>query len=103
MTRLADEMRPRPCLDCGALTLDSHCARHKRGSAWRELRDLVLARDGYACAICGRRTLLEVGRVIPKGSDELTNLRTLCLAHHDDKGNVRRACKDILSEETNSE
>ena len=35
--------------------------------------------------------------------DALTNLRTLCLAHHDDKGNVRRAYKARLSEETNSE
>ena len=89
-----------PCLDCGAPTPgSSSCPLHERDSAWRELRDLVLERDGYACVICGRCTLLEVGRVIPKGSDELSNLRTLCLAHRDDKGNVRRAYKDRLSEE----
>ncbi len=92
-------MRPRPCLTCGALTLSSYCALHKgqRGSAWHRVRALVLARDGYACVVCRQRTpTLEVGHVIPKrngGTDEFTNLRTLCRAHHKDKGGVRREYK----------
>jgi 5-methylcytosine-specific restriction endonuclease McrA len=94
-------MRPRPCLTCGALTLGSYCAAHKgagqRGSAWHKVRALVLARDGYVCVVCGRvSTGLEVAHVIPKrkgGTDNPSNLRTLCRVHHADKGGVRRAYK----------
>ncbi len=96
-------MRPRPCLTCGALTLGSYCPNHKgtgqrgSGNGWLRVRALVLARDGHACVVCGQRTpTLEVGHVIPKrngGTDEFTNLRTLCRAHHKDKGGVRREYK----------
>ncbi|MDQ3090904.1 MAG: HNH endonuclease [Actinomycetota bacterium] len=102
-------MRPRPCLTCGALTLSSYCPLHKgtgqrgSGNGWLRVRALVLARDGYACVVCGRvSTGLEVGHVIPKrkgGSDDPSNLRTLCRAHHEDKGGVRRAYKGASARE----
>jgi hypothetical protein len=45
------------------------------------LRDQVLARDGYACVVCGRSSPLELAHVIPRhtgGGETPENLVTLC-------------------------
>ena len=45
---------------------------------------------------------LELGHIIPKrkgGSNDPSNLRTLCRAHHEDKGGVRRAYKGASARE----
>ena len=59
----------------------------------KEIRAMVLERNGYTCQMCGavagephpydpsKRTRLHIGHIIDKqkgGSDELTNLRALC-------------------------
>jgi 5-methylcytosine-specific restriction endonuclease McrA len=49
------------------------------------LRLQVLARDGWQCQVCGRRTNLEVHHKkfrSRQGSDTETNLITLCNACH---------------------
>ena len=89
-----------------------YCPNHKgtgqrgREPGWRRVRAFVLARDGYACVVCGQAQglgpALELGHVIPKrkgGSNDPSNLRTLCRAHHEDKGGVRRAYKGASARE----
>ncbi|MDE0658047.1 MAG: HNH endonuclease [Gammaproteobacteria bacterium] len=57
-----------------------------RGAQWRRVRRHVLERDGYACCRCGRRGVrLEVDHVVPLkdgGTDDLSNLQTLCKPCH---------------------
>lgn len=62
------------------------------GTAWRKLREIVLLRDCYLCQQCKREGRVTVGNIVdhikPKakgGTDEPTNLQTLCQQHHDDK------------------
>ena len=63
------------------------------GSKWKKIRAAALARDRPLCQDClereGRVTpAAQVDHVIPKakgGSDELSNLRSLCREHHDEK------------------
>lgn len=59
------------------------------GSAWRKLREVVLKRDGYLCQSCLKQgryvTANTVDHIIAKahgGSDELSNLQSLCDACH---------------------
>jgi len=52
---------------------------------WRVLRAKVLLRDGEHCQKCGSKDRLEVHHVTPRhlgGSDELSNLVTLCKKCH---------------------
>src|SRR5690606_24117865 len=59
---------------------------------WREVRNIVLARDGHACRSCGNvcaQGEADVHHLIPRaagGPDEASNLITLCdgchAAHH---------------------
>ena len=57
------------------------------------LRHEVFKRDDYTCQECGntrKETALEVDHIIPVsqgGTDEMDNLRTLCLRCNRDKGN----------------
>lgn len=59
------------------------------GHAWRKLRAQVLERDGYLCVACqqaGRYVpATDVDHIVPKskgGTDELSNLQSLCNPHH---------------------
>lgn len=56
---------------------------------WRRLTGRVKRRDGFRCVRCGREagedTRLSVDHIIPVsrgGSNELTNLQTLCTVCH---------------------
>jgi hypothetical protein len=52
---------------------------------WNEIRQEVLARDGYRCGNCGSTSKLHVHHIVPLslgGSNELGNLRTLCKICH---------------------
>ncbi|WP_437412207.1 HNH endonuclease [Sinorhizobium meliloti] len=70
-------------------------------SNWEETRRLVLERDGYQCVSCSTKlssTGADVHHLLPRsmgGSDELTNLVTLCdgchAAHHPNLAGASRA------------
>jgi 5-methylcytosine-specific restriction endonuclease McrA len=48
---------------------------------WDEITAKVRARDGHKCGNCGSTTNLDVHHIVPKsrgGTNELSNLRTLC-------------------------
>jgi 5-methylcytosine-specific restriction protein A len=69
-------------------------SRHKRGygTAWDKLRKRILARDKHLCQQCRREGRItsgnQVDHIKPKakgGTDDETNLETLCKAHHDEK------------------
>jgi len=80
---------------------------------WRDLRAVVLRRDGYACRQCGARGCrLEVDHVEPARSAperyfDAGNLQTLCRACHSRKTRVevghpelspsRRAWRDAVA------
>jgi hypothetical protein len=90
----------RPCLAGGPFHLSepgqSRCAAHGRGvpfsgakDTYRRLpertRQAVLERDGRRCTRCGSTERLEIDHVQPQargGSDDLSNLRTLCRPCH---------------------
>ena len=62
------------------------------GRAWQKLRIVVLRRDNYLCQLCLVRDRLEVAREVdhikPKaqgGTDELSNLQSLCHKCHKEK------------------
>jgi len=103
--------RMKPCRHpggCGALTNDKSglceahrvsgweryqagLSRHQRGygSAWEKLRERILQRDGYLCLTClGEGTYTPaniVDHVVPKahgGTDDPSNLASICSAHH---------------------
>jgi hypothetical protein len=47
----------------------------------QKARYYVLNRDGFRCILCGSKEFLEIDHIIPRisgGTNELTNLRTLC-------------------------
>ena len=93
----------RACLDCGALSDQPRCPEHRdrerNGSSrrWRKIRERVLERDGRRCterlgdgSRCPITTALEVHHVKPRiegGSDDESNLTTLCAVHH-----LKRGC-----------
>ncbi len=60
---------------------------------WKNLRMIVLRRDGFACVECGARGRLEVDhvepvRTHPELSFEVTNLQALCPACHTRKTRI---------------
>lgn len=61
---------------------------HRLQYHWWEVRDLALARDAYACQICGKRgtsRTLQMHHIVPVrwgGNSEPDNLATLCPACH---------------------
>ncbi len=68
--------------------------RHQRGygSEWDKLRKIVLKRDEYLCQSCLKVGVVTQGthvdHIKPKsqgGSNELNNLQTLCIEHHNNK------------------
>jgi len=69
----------------------------------KEIRAMVLERNGYTCQMCGavagephpydesKRTRLHIGHIIDRqkgGSDELTNLRALCSVCNEGAQNI---------------
>lgn len=90
------------CLGCAALiTSGSRCAECKsayekqRGTStergygyeWQKIRAQVLQEEPV-CAVCGTDKDLTVDHIIPKsadGTDERSNLRTLCFFHNRQK------------------
>jgi 5-methylcytosine-specific restriction endonuclease McrA len=85
----------RYCAACNTIMPAREYVGHMRGhrdrqgstTAWRKLRELVLARDRHRCRHpgCSATTSLEVHHVIPVaqgGQDRPENLLTLCSAHH---------------------
>jgi hypothetical protein len=77
----------------GGVTPDSSL----HGWQWRKLRRVVYARDGWLCQDCGVKCLntkdakaypkrkIQAHHVVPRrfgGSDELSNLVTLCMSCH---------------------
>ncbi|MGI5196945.1 HNH endonuclease [Streptomyces sp. CA-288835] len=95
------------CLVSGCTAKTSHsgrCAEHAppqrpwarksvrnqlRDSRWeRHIRPRALARDAFACVVCGERERLEVDHVVPiakGGTWTLDNAQTLCKPCHDAK------------------
>lgn len=64
---------------------------HQRGycsQGWKAARREVLLRDNYQCQMCGavvHGKRAHVDHIVPKakgGSDEVSNLRTLCVSCH---------------------
>lgn len=68
-------------------------AHHRR--RWRALRQVILARDGYRCTICGAAGRLEIDHRVPVSAfpkdqrgerpgmaDHPDNLRALCRSCH---------------------
>jgi 5-methylcytosine-specific restriction endonuclease McrA len=71
--------------------LGVHIPARLQRSAWKTVRDKVVARDGRKCQDCGKdlssvpRWLTEVHHIAPKakgGSDHPCNLKTLCVMCH---------------------
>ena len=62
--------------------------RKSRGlssAAWAAIRQTALDRDGWRCQTCGKAGALEVHHLVAvwkDGSNELSNLVSLCRAHH---------------------
>src|SRR5699024_2979220 len=62
------------------------------GHAWRKLRAQVLERDGHLSVACKQADRFvpatDVDHIVPKskgGTDELSNLQSLCNPHHKTK------------------
>jgi 5-methylcytosine-specific restriction protein A len=97
-------MKSYSCRVCGLITPERYCPEHKpkdtgsRGGStrsWRRLRLRVFRRDRWKCQLCGfvDRTRTGAGlhcdHIRPRskgGSDELSNLRTLCSGCNLSKG-----------------
>jgi 5-methylcytosine-specific restriction endonuclease McrA len=83
----------RTCLGCGTpITAGSRCvqckpARQRNGWKWSHLAAAARNRDGNQCTVegCTETTNLQVHHRIPirdGGTDQLSNLTTLCHTHH---------------------
>jgi 5-methylcytosine-specific restriction endonuclease McrA len=76
----------RACIDCGALSDQSHCLEHRgkerNGSTrqWRKVRTAVLKRDQHRCFYCGERatTVDHLRPVSRGGTDHESNLVACC-------------------------
>jgi 5-methylcytosine-specific restriction endonuclease McrA len=68
---------------------------------WQKIRARVKARDGRACVVCGSTYRLSVHHILKArfgGTDDLSNLVTLCSHHHAlaDRGRKRRGLQAAL-------
>jgi 5-methylcytosine-specific restriction protein A len=70
------------------------------GSAWRKLRNRIMQRDNELCQVCIKRNLLtkarEVDHILSKadgGTDDESNLQSICLACHSRKSIEERGFK----------
>lgn len=90
------------CLNCGDLTDSTRCGpcrsehERQRGGAnargytrtWEKRASEVKKRQP-SCVACGTTSDLTVDHIVPKaagGTDDITNLRTLCRRHNSSKG-----------------
>ena len=56
-----------------------------RNSLNHKERRFIFQRDGFKCTKCGKKDMLEVHHIIPVsegGTNEKTNLQTLCVQCH---------------------
>ena len=68
-------------------------ANRLHNGAWEALRQKALRRDNFRCVLCQTPGRLEVDHIIPKakgGTDNLTNLQTLCRGCHIQKTRTER-------------
>jgi 5-methylcytosine-specific restriction protein A len=61
-----------------------------RREQWFAIRQAVLIRDEYTCKVCGKviTSMPQVDHIVPRragGSDDMSNLQTLCMKHHSEK------------------
>lgn len=92
-------MIQRACIDCGALSDEAHCPKHRgkkrNGSTrrWRKVRAAVLKRDNYRCHYCGRSaTTVDHLRPISRGgTDDEENLVAACADCNSLKGDLTAA------------
>jgi 5-methylcytosine-specific restriction endonuclease McrA len=66
---------------------DAHSAKVLRSTRWKAVRLAAKRRDGFKCVKCGVPAPLEVHHIkrvkdAPELAYELSNLMTLCKAHH---------------------
>lgn len=57
-------------------------------NTWEKMRRVILERDGYQCVLCKRFGRMEVDHKIPfhkGGTNDPSNLQTLCRGCHIDK------------------
>lgn len=92
----------RACLDCGALSDQPRCPKHRkaanrrhnakrlRGSGWQRIRGMVLKRDHLRCTftVNGERCTATEGLEVhhrdgDRNNNHLPNLVLLCSHHHD--------------------
>jgi 5-methylcytosine-specific restriction protein A len=77
----------------------SASARGYCSAGWKAARREVLLRDGYQCQVCGdlvHGKRAHVDHIVPKakgGSDEVSNLRVLCISCHSKHEGWRAANK----------
>lgn len=109
---------PKPCraVNCGGLTIEKHgyCLKHKNlgwethqggksttqrgyGYAWQKVRKQALIRDKYLCQHCIKQgsavAASDVDHVVAKrhgGSDDMSNLMSLCKPCHRRKTALER-------------
>ena len=84
----------RYCARCNQLVEASEYVAHVRGHRqgmtargstrrWRQLRELVLQRDGHRCRVCGSEQRLEVHHVDGNSAnDDPLNLQVRCTEHN---------------------
>ena len=87
LTTLRPRLAPMPTKTVGG---ETHQPKSRwgtcRGHAWRKLRKQVLERDKFTCQHCGRvGGNLECDHILNEargGTDDLSNLQTLCRECH---------------------
>jgi 5-methylcytosine-specific restriction endonuclease McrA len=73
--------KPRPKL------LDKRKAAAAKVTAWRDVRGLVMERDGRMCRVCRDTAAFDVHHLLPRsrgGADEKSNLIAVCRRCHTD-------------------
>ncbi|WP_046698977.1 HNH endonuclease [Moraxella bovoculi] len=67
-------------------TPKANWGRGRGGRPWRRLRDSILLRDQYTCRCCGRvggdLELDHIVNIANGGTDDPSNLQTLCKSCH---------------------
>ncbi|MDP9316397.1 MAG: group II intron reverse transcriptase/maturase [Chloroflexota bacterium] len=95
---LLELQRPIGALDPEVPLADNTWSGRSALAAWRNTKDVVVARDGHQCADCGSRANLDVHHILPRrngGKDTLDNLITLCERCHVAGGGYGRPRKNV--------
>ena len=99
-------MTAKVCIDCGALGVGTRCTdcqteRDQRVSLQRgganargytrqwQTKAATVRREQPECAVCGTTVDLTTDHIVPKvagGTDDRSNLTTLCRSHNGQKG-----------------